>query len=53
MGIGFDGNNKELEVLKDMVQKQFGEAVEDLDLSPCDSSHRRELNGDWWNLLQL
>lgn len=53
MEIGLDRNNKGLEVLKDIVGKQFGEAVEHLDLSQGDPSHRRELSCDWWDLLQL
>lgn len=48
--IGFDVNNKEWEVLKDNVQKQFREAVEHFDLSQSNSSHKGELNCDWWNL---
>lgn len=53
MEIGLDRNNKELEVLKDIVGRQFGEAVEHLGLSQCDPSHRRELSCDCWDLLQL
>lgn len=44
MEVAFDINNKELEVLKDNVQKQFREAMEHFDLSQCNSSHKRELN---------
>lgn len=50
MEIGFDINNKEWEVLKDNVQKQFREAMEHFDLSQSNSSHKGELNCDWWNL---
>lgn len=48
MKIGFDINNKELEVLKGNVQKQFREAMEHFDLFQYNSSHKRELN--CWNL---
>jgi len=51
MEIRFDVNNKELEMLKDNVQKQFKEAVKHFDLSQYNSSHKRELNCLWWNLL--
>lgn len=51
MEIRFDINNKELEVLKDNVQKQFREAMKHFDLSQCNSFHKMELNCDWWNLL--
>lgn len=47
MEIGFDINDKELEVLKDDVQKQFREAMDHFDLFQCNASHERELNCDW------
>lgn len=50
MEVAFDINNKELEVLKDNVQKQFREAMEQFDLSQCNSSHKRELNCAGWNI---